>query len=170
MLARLEAKNLLSDGSEVKNLGLIMGLYIRLAATMRDGSLLEDNGVEINKKPAFTWKPSRFDDYIHAYANKFGITLRGVDNLDEVTAELEDVSVIISDEAAWGWTDSFKSYSKDYARGSPMGGSKAKIGGDQFDITAWSSAERKAHSFNNKDPLTKQDRDALKAGMVLSIM
>lgn len=93
MLSRLEAMDLFSEGSEVKNLGLIMTLYIKHASDMRDGSVLEDGDEEKLKKTSFKWNPSRYDDYIHAYANKYGIRLHGVDNVEELTAELQDVNL-----------------------------------------------------------------------------
>lgn len=70
MLSRLEAQNLLSDASEVKGLGLIMTMYIALAKDMRGCDLLDGSESSQLKKPQFDWGPSRFDDYIHAYANK----------------------------------------------------------------------------------------------------
>lgn len=43
------------------------------------------------------------------------------------------------------------------------------IGGDQYDITTWSSAERKKHSFDKKDPLDKKMIKALKQGLVMQL-
>lgn len=170
MLSRLEAKDLLADVSDVKNLGLIMALYIKLAATFRAGSLIEGSEKDKVYKPTpFTWTPSKFDDYINGFATKYGITLRGLPDMDDMTADLETDVRLPADEAAWGWDKTFKKYSKRYARSPPMGGGKAKIGGDNFDITAWSSAERKKYSFDKKDPFSKKDLDALKTGMVMSV-
>lgn len=167
MLSRLGAEDLLADVSEVKNLGLIMALYIKLAADFRSGSLLEEGEDEKTTKPSrFSWTPSHFDDYINGFATKYGITLRGLDNIDDLTADLKTDVQLPADEASWGWDKAFKSYSKEYAACPPVGGGKPHIGGDNFDITSWSSAERKRYN-SNKDPLTKKDLDALKAGMVM---
>jgi hypothetical protein len=43
------------------------------------------------------------------------------------------------------------------------------LGGDSLDLTTWSSAERKAHSFEKKDPLGKEIMDAIKKGEVLQV-
>lgn len=146
MLARLEREKLLQDqSSEIRNLGFIMSLFISLASEMRDASLLSDDGEEAVKKssPRFKFNPSDFDAYIVAYANKFGITLRGPDDIDEMVADLDtDAKLPASGEDPWGWNDALKSYSKNYATKPPVGGGKAGIGGDSLDITSWSSAQR----------------------------
>lgn len=171
MLSRLGAEDLLADVSEVKNLGLVMALYIKLADGFRSASLLEGDEEEKIVQPApFRWTPSKFDDYINGFASKYGITLSGLDDIDYLTADLDTDVQLPSDETSWRWDKAFKKYSKRYATSPPMGGGKAKIGGDNLDITAWSSAERKKYSFDEKDPLTKQDLDALKAGMVMQMM
>lgn len=169
MLSRLEALNLLSDGSPVKNLGLMMTMYIRQASTFREGSLLEDDDEEKLTKPSFKWEPGRFDDYIHAYANKYGIRLYGVDNIDEVTAELKEVSLPATGEHLWDWPAKFEEFKEDGAFPRLVGGRPAVFGGDSLDITSWTSAMRKKYSFGKKDPLGKKELDALKSGMVMSL-
>ncbi|KUI56209.1 hypothetical protein VP1G_03611 [Cytospora mali] len=167
MLARLEREQLLEDQSpDIKNLGLIMTLFIKLASVMCESSLLQEDKQETVKPSKFKFTPSDFDAYILAYANKFAITLQGLADLDELLAELDTYATLPpSGQDPWGWDAALKSYSKDYStRG------KAIIGGDNLDITTWSSAERKQHSFTKKDPLTKKDLDALKSGGVLHIM
>lgn len=173
MLARLEAQNLLTEGSVVKNLGLIMSLYIKLPESLRAGSVLEDDQTETLTKPSrFTWKPTRFDDYIHAYANKHGITLYGINDIDELTAELDTNAALpaATGDEAWGWTNAFKTYAKKYPSQPFIGGGKAMVGGDGLDITSWTSATRKKHSFSKKDPFSKKDLDALKEGLVLQML
>lgn len=170
MLARLEAQNLLNETSEIKNLGLIMGLYIKFSADMRYGSLLEDDEEETIAPPEFTWTPSNFDHYINAYATKFGITLHGPSNIDGLTAEMDTDLLLPTAGESWDWDTAFKSYQKRYATSPPMGRqSKPQIGGDNLDITTWSSAERKGYSFSKKDPLKAADLKALKEGMVMNI-
>ncbi|KAL2811697.1 hypothetical protein BJX63DRAFT_433208 [Aspergillus granulosus] len=46
---------------------------------------------------------------------------------------------------------------------------KAKIGCDDYDITAMTSAECKKHKFNRKDPLGKQELDTIKDGLVMQL-
>ncbi|KAJ5647183.1 hypothetical protein N7490_003555 [Penicillium lividum] len=59
----------------------------------------------------------------------------------------------------WGWKKTLSQYKKDYGR--------PKIGGDTHDIATFTPAARKKEAFDNKDPLSKKDIDALKAGMVM---
>lgn len=168
MLSRLEAMNLLSDTSEVKNLGLIMTLYIKYASYVRVDLLgeLEDEKL---KKPSFEWSPSRWDDYIHAYANKYGIHLHGVDDVEELTAGLEDINLPAPGDHLWDWPRALKTYKKEGILVPFAGGRKGGFGGDGLDITSWTSSTRASYSFHDKDPLGKKERDAIKAGMVLSL-
>lgn len=171
MLARLESQKLLDETSGVKNLGLIMALYIKFAAESWVKDLLDDDGEEeANTHPSqFTWVPGNFDDYINAYANKYGITLYGLVDMDGLTATLETDVSLPTAEADWGWAASFKAYQKRYGHSSSWGRgpSKGKIGGDSLDITTWSSTERKQASFDKKDPFSATDLKNLKAGMVM---
>lgn len=167
MLARLEAQNLLKENSEVKNLGMIMALYIKIASVMRSGDLLEVDEEDTHGR--FTWDPSSFDDYVNAYGTKYGITLYGPPKLDDLTANLDTDVTLPTAEASWGWTKAFKAYQRSYASGAPqVGRGKSTIGGDALDITTWSSADRKGYSFDEKDPLTAAEIKSLKAGAVLS--
>lgn len=164
MLARLEAENLLDDNSSVKNLGLIMALYIKIASVFRHGSLLEEDAEEVCPNPSrYTWIPDRFDDYINAYAAKFGITLRGLDDIDEMTAKLNTEVSLPASGGSWEWSKTFGVYQKEYP------GEAGKIGGDSLDITTWAAAERKEKSFDRKDPLSAALMRNIKKGMVMSL-
>lgn len=164
MLARLEAENLLDDNSAVKNLGLIMALYIKLASVFRDGSLLEEDAEEVCTEPSrYTWIPDRFDDYINAYAAKFGITLRCLDDIDEMTAKLNTGVSLPASGGNWEWSKAFKSYQEEYP------GEAARIGGDSLDITTWTAGERKEKSFDRKDPLSAALLKNIKKGMVMNL-
>lgn len=156
MLARLEAQNLLTQTSEVKNLGLIMALYIKAVADLRSGFLLEDE--EEVTDATFTWTPSNFEDYINAYSTKYGITLHGPPGIDDLTSNLDSDVTLPTAEASWGWTSAYKAYKR----------SHGNIGGDGLDITTWSSADRKKYRFDSKDPLKAPELKALKAGAVMS--
>lgn len=94
MLAQLEHLDLLKPDSEVKNLGFIMALYIKLAAT-EDILDLEDVTDEIKKNngtdETFTFVRSNFPSHILAYAKKYNIIkLVGPTDIDEVVEDLED--------------------------------------------------------------------------------
>lgn len=168
MLSRLENMDLLSEGSQVKNLGLVMTLCIKQASDARGMDLLQDEDEDKLKKPSFKWVPDRCDDYIHAYANKYGIRLHGVDSVEELTADLKDVSLPAKGDHLWDWPAKSKSFKKAAALPNHFGRG-AVFGGDGHDITSWPSATRAKHSFSKKDPLGKKERDAIKDGMIMSI-
>lgn len=168
MLALLGSKKLLAYPSEVMDLGVVMALYMKMAQGLRGGfSLLEGeeedkNGVNI----------CQFDNYVLAYANKYGIPLQGPDDVDEIAAECDGtVSLPVATAAnpdPWGAMAAIQKYEKGHGstKSRKGRGTKAAIGGDSHDITAFSSAERKAHSYNKKDPLGKQEILSLAMGMI----
>ena len=163
MLASLESKKLLSETSEVKDLGLVMALYMQIARSLRkDLSILQGSK-----------DMSRFDNYVLAYANKHGIPLVGPADVDEIAAACDGTVKLPSATAAkpdpWGAAAAVKKHEKAYAMGglqTGKRGGKAKLGGDAHDIMGWTSAERKAQSFEKKDPLGKREIDALKSGLI----
>lgn len=178
MLAQLEHLDLLKPDSEVKNLGFIMALYIKLAAT-EDIIDLEDVIDEIKKNngtdETFTFVRSNFPSHILAYAKKYNIKLVGPTDIDEVVEDLEDGAELPErDEKPFGdpWNLSgateeyFDNYTGYY---DGRKGWKTRPGGDTLDITTWSSADRKKASFDGKDPLGKEERDAIKKGLVMSL-
>lgn len=150
---------MLSDNSEVKDLGLIMGVFIKVANDVREYGVL--GGDE---------KFERFDDYVLAYAKKFGVTLRGPKNLDKLTAECEGTVKLPVATAAkpdvWSVYTAVNNYRK---QNGGMSGprSPAKIGGDHYDVTSMSSAERKQAAFDKKEPLPKEILQALKNGLLI---
>lgn len=170
MLADLERRELLKPDSEVQNLGLVMAMYIRLAAAMRDACDLDDGNNEQPDKPSEEDQKvdiARFDEYVHGYATKHNIKLVNLSKPDDL-AELGTRDPPPAEDDAWGWEAAFTEYVRDH--GTQSGPRQtAAIGGDALDITTWKSAERKAKSFDNKDPLDKKMRDAIKDGMVLQM-
>lgn len=78
MLALLESKKLLSDTSEVRNLDLVMALFMKIAHDVRDYGVLDGDE-----------KFEKFDDCVLAYANKFGIQLKGPKEIDQLAAECD---------------------------------------------------------------------------------
>ncbi|RVD80935.1 uncharacterized protein DFL_008819 [Arthrobotrys flagrans] len=176
MLARLERENLLGPDSRIKNLGTIMGLWMLAAKVFRGYDFLEADDEEEPlgpKKDKKNWLPSSFDNLILAYARKYNITLSGpskIANLIEECEEdtpTEDVDLPVPESNngpkadPFGFASNLKMYKSDH--GSP------KIGGDRFDITTFSSAERRDAAFDGRDPLNKSERARLKQGMVLMV-
>lgn len=166
MLATLERHDLLKPDSEVKNLGVIMALFLKLWGSDDSLGELDDKMLKKSKKP-FVFDLTHFNDYILAYAKKYNIKLLGPSDINDLIEDLEEVSLPPTSDDPWGWGPAFKSYVKDYS--TSVRGPSGRIGGDSYDITTWSSAERKRHSFTGKDPLSKKEIDALKKGMVLQL-
>lgn len=152
MLATLERNDLLKPDSEIKNLGHIMALYIRYM---------------VDALTDFSLDPTDIEAHIFAYATKNNIDL--VPDLEGSNADheklQEDAQKITLPEPTakkddpWNWAKCLGEYKKNYG----------PIGGDKLDITTWSSAERKKHAYDKKDPLDKQMVDALKQGLVMSL-
>ncbi|KAH2923232.1 hypothetical protein KXW15_004449 [Aspergillus fumigatus] len=123
----------------------------------------------------FTFVRSNFPSHILAYAKKYNIKLVGPTDIDEVVEDLEDGAELPErDEKPFGdpWNLSgateeyFDNYTGYY---DGRKGWKTRPGGDTLDITTWSSADRKKASFDGKDPLGKEERDAIKKGLVMSL-
>ncbi|KDN65805.1 hypothetical protein CSUB01_04988 [Colletotrichum sublineola] len=161
-LARLEREGVLAPDSEVKDLGHVMAGMLKVAAVFRGYSLLEHGTrVRKSKKRPFPYAEDSFDNYVAAYAKKHGITLRGVPGLKDLLVNVDDSVELPNEEHGddpWGWQAAFSEYKKG-----------RDIGGDNLDITSWTSAERKRAAFNKKDPLGKKEIDAIKNGMVMML-
>lgn len=181
MLAQLERKKLLSKDSEIMNLGLIMALFMDFARGARDYGLLEASKKELlghakNKKK---WEPQSFDNQILAYARKHDIDLVGPYDIDEIIADADaevDLPVEVSSTSKadpFGFARSLEYYKIEHGGvTSFLAGNKSSltpIGGDNLDITAWSSAKRKGKAFDKKDALGKAEIDALGKGLVLPV-
>ncbi|KAL4778436.1 hypothetical protein BJX76DRAFT_352627 [Aspergillus varians] len=170
MLATLESRDLLKPDSEVKNLSVVMAMYLVLADELRGESYLEfdfDQSFDV----------SRFDAYVLKYSEKYMINLQGpskieelIDNIiDEDEEEEEEHKIKLPHSSAdpWKWAAAHEAYAEDLGQISMVG--KKGMGGDSFDITSWTSAARKKHSFTKKDPLTKMEINAVKEGLILQL-
>ena len=182
MLARLEREKLLSKDSEIPNLGLIMALFMVFGHGGRDSGLMEESKREAlgPAKDKKKWEPHAFDSHILAYARKYDIDLVGPHRINKAVADADgdvDLPVLESNSTAksdpFGFAKALKKYKSDHggitAFLAQTQNSTAPIGGDNLDITTWTSAKRKSKAFNKKDPLGKKELDALKQGMVLTL-
>lgn len=147
-LASLERHGLLKPDSEVKNLGVMMGQFLRFQ----------------NICDSF---PEGLDTAVVAYAAKHNIQIQGLSDvrsrLESIRESDEEVVLPASDAEStdpWDFNGKFLDYIE---RNAPA------VGGDSYDVTTWTCAERKRKSFTGKDPFSKKDRDALKEGMVLQL-
>ncbi|KAI1654161.1 hypothetical protein F4813DRAFT_215619 [Daldinia decipiens] len=166
MLAQLDGLNLVGDATDVKSLGTVMAIYLKIASEVRSigGILEEDDDDRGGRKPKF--QANHFDDAILSYANQRGVTLQGPEDIDEITANLEGEVELPKKNAKdpWGFKTALKIYEKNYGKGKPHA-----IGGDDLDITTWTSSQRKQANFDHKDPLGKREIDAIKKGMVMQL-
>ncbi|KAI0198763.1 hypothetical protein F4808DRAFT_251282 [Astrocystis sublimbata] len=165
MLAQLDAMSLLGDTTVVKSLGCTMAMYMDLASEFRKTNALDDAPRETTAAKAKKLQPDYFEDAVLAYANKRGITLRGPEDIEDIKAEAEPLAGKIELPAAgakdpWGFKSELTKYKK------TNGG---LIGGDKYDVTTMTSAERKAKSFEKKDPIDKKMQDAIKEGLVMTM-
>lgn len=168
MLAKLEKEGLLKPDSDLKNIGVVMELYVQVARMLeRMADLLGDEeAVPLFKGSEVKFKPGLFHAYVKAYATKYNISL--MDWSRENDNELPELELPPPGDDPWGWEKSFKEYVNQHGgRSGP--GAKPIIGGDYWDMTTWTSAQRKAQSWDNKDPLDKEARDAVKYGMVIEL-
>jgi hypothetical protein len=168
MLARLEREKLLSENSEIKNLGLIMSLWVKNANAFQSNDLFEnaeEETVELKaldgSTQSFTFDLGNFDDYVLAYVNRHSITLPWTFDT-EGAAENCPIPTL---EDPWNTAAAFIKYEEE--NGKSNGDQKPTMGGDSLDITTWSSAERKAASMNRRDPLSKREITALRMGFML---
>ncbi|KAJ9354207.1 hypothetical protein DTO027B9_4833 [Paecilomyces variotii] len=146
MMATLERNDLLKPGSEIKNLGMVMGLAIRLDAYAQDMDSFED-----------------LPKYLYAYAAKHNIVLHDVPKDDEPEPVPATGKGSLPDPRAkknnpWGFAAELKKLAKEQ-----------NVGGDEYDITTMSAAERKNASFTKKDPLGAEEIKALKEGLVMQL-
>ncbi|KAI0972850.1 hypothetical protein F4678DRAFT_427145 [Xylaria arbuscula] len=168
MLAQLDGLGLVGDATAVQSLGCTMAMYMDLASTMRSANIIDDTPrKEYTRETKF--QPDYFEDAVLTYANKRGVTLQGPDDIEELMAQADgDIELPEKDDKdPWGWKAALKKYAKDHGTSRSSRGA-AKIGGDDLDVTSWSSAERKEASFTNKDPFAKKDIEAIKNGLILS--
>ncbi|KAL2267981.1 hypothetical protein VTJ83DRAFT_2827 [Remersonia thermophila] len=171
ILARLERDSRLGLDSEVKNLGLIMSLYVTIARTWQEVGLFENGKEETVELAAvdgssvqYTFNMDDYEDYILGYAARHSIRLP---DIEQPTQEAAEMLPVPSKEDPWNTASAFLEYEKMY--GKTDGRRPPAIGGDKCDITTWSSAERKAASHNGRDPLSKKDLEMLRNGMLLML-
>lgn len=146
MLATLERNELLKPESEVKNIGAVMGTFIRF----------------INDLQPCGIKWDKHDPKIKAYAAKHGIKIIGLNDpiYEQSSDDVEIPEATADANDPWGWK---KTYRK--LKNSRSG----LFGGDSKDITSWTPTERKRKAFDNKDPLSRSAINQIKAGGIMEL-
>ncbi|KAK3291610.1 uncharacterized protein B0H64DRAFT_409539 [Chaetomium fimeti] len=182
MLATLERFGCLKEDSEFENLGLVMALFMAFARYAKQCSELRDSNRQSlgPGKDKRKWYPHNFQDQILAYASKYHITLVGPHNIDDIIKKARaGADLPVPPTPEMGRVDPFalaknlKRYKEEQggltAWMALHSNSDTPIGGDNLDITTWSSERRKEKSFEEKDPLTEEHIEALKKGMVIAL-
>jgi len=171
MLSRLERIGRLKPDLEVKNLSLIMSLYIKLAHTLRASDIFtgsDTDKVELKavdgSAESYTFDLNEFDEYICGYADRHNITIPDT----SIDAGVADGLPIQTLDDPWNTPAAFLHYVENYGK---MEGPEdtPSIGGDKFDITTWKIAERKEASYTGRDPFSRKDLERLKQGMILNL-
>ncbi|KAJ5400482.1 hypothetical protein N7465_010971 [Penicillium sp. CMV-2018d] len=148
MLATLERNDLLKSDSEVKNIGAIMGLFIRFMVD------LEAYGIE--------WHGIYAD--IEAYAAKHDITIHGSNHPRYEKPSGETVPLFpeatFNSNDPWGWKTTLANLKKNQ---------RGRMGGDSKDITSWTPAERKKVAFDKKDPISRSLMTHIKNGRIMGL-
>ena len=144
LLTTLERNDLLKPDSEIKNLGALIGLFIRLIIDLEPYSISRKNN----------------DSNLKAYAAKYGIKLLGL-NGERYEKPVDGTTKLPSDKATdpWGWKKVFAGLKR---------GKGNYFGGDRHDITSWTPAERKRRAFDKKDPFPQEALDMIKKGGLIS--
>lgn len=161
-------KGKFKDGAIVYNLSWMLSLYLRVADEMRGNSVLDRAATTVPK--TFKYRAGNFDLYLRAFAKHLDVKIHG-DTQSSHDADEKVRMPKLGGRDPWGWDKSFLTFKT--AQATPdfgLGGeSSATIGGDKLDISGWSSAERKKHSFDNKDPFPKDIAKKLKEGLCLTL-
>lgn len=158
MLATLERNSVLKPDSEIKNLGHMMALWLRLSEDPSSifGVLQESAGTR------------RLGSIILAYATKYDIPLPNPGDLDPlkkvVLVKANKVKLPAPDAKKndpWNWAKALRDYERNYTI-SILGFASRQVGGDQLDVSAWTSKRRAMCAFDEKDPITEEVRNSLK--------
>jgi hypothetical protein len=147
MLATLERNDLLKSDSEVKNIGAIIGLFIRFIVDVEAYGINWDN----------------HDMKLKVYAAKHNITVHGLNHAsyEKSSGEMVDLPEATAGASdPWGWRKTLAKLKKANDR---------RLGGDSKDITSWAPAERKKAAFNKKDPISRSAMTHIKNGRIMEM-
>ncbi|EJP61470.1 uncharacterized protein BBA_09606 [Beauveria bassiana ARSEF 2860] len=165
MVARLERENLLS---EIPSLGAVMSMFVGLFTRLRKFDIVEKTRKITG---ASDYDARRLASYVLAYSKQYNITLTSyVDSeaYQEDWGEIKLPTPTMNKNDPWGFFGAVRRYHKRHSKGMAFHYCGfVGIGGDALDITTWKSDERLAKSLSKKDPLEKEDIDAIKQGLVL---
>ncbi|KAM7216755.1 hypothetical protein V8F06_007865 [Rhypophila decipiens] len=181
----LVARTFLTPWPPVDNLGLIMSLFMKLAAD-NEGDVYGlrighektpvDESVKLSladgRTTTYKYSIESFDRIIFMYLKKYAIPPTDLSGDKDMYCELDDELKQScppggTKEDPFGLNEAVKAYVETYGRQTGGPKSKAVMGGDKYDITTMSVKERKAASLTGKDPLSRKEIKNMKEGMVL---
>ncbi|KAK4233088.1 hypothetical protein C8A03DRAFT_39227 [Achaetomium macrosporum] len=151
MLARLERDHRLGPNSEVRNLGLIMSLFVKVGRDMSETYVL--SGLK--------------EDTVELRGHDGSTTTHGI-TLPDVTLDLDTTEPLPpqTPDDPWNTAEAFRKYEKKHGRlRGPL--ELPMIGGDEYDITTWDAARRKKASLTGHDPFSQRELIALRMGMTM---
>ncbi|KAF2496641.1 hypothetical protein BU16DRAFT_525798 [Lophium mytilinum] len=156
-LNALERADLLKPDSKVKNLPMVLSMFLSIADDLDGVGALENDMLGADNDR--TWLHA-----VVAYAQAHDIDLKGKGIYGTAEAvykfdgmDMEDFKKAGPDR--WGFKTVFKTFTAHWA--APSGPKKKTLGGESFDIIKKSAAYRKKHAFDRKDPLDMMDPDRL---------
>lgn len=166
-LNKLEAADLLKQGSSIRNIPLILSMYLMIADQYKEGmnSWWSDQ-IEIKD-----W--TRWPNRIVAYANQHNIELSdktGIKNTDKLVQKFGGAICgkfppkRKSGKDRWGYKRAHKDFTDEYGHRKTFFGRQMVVGGDAFDITQMTKEHRieKSYLGDGKDPLDEMEGPPLK--------
>lgn len=154
-LHELDRAKLLIPNSTIKDLGLVMSIYLDW------GHDFEDYGVE---EDDLMWRK-----HVLSYVKKAGIdivqegcagmtkTLEVYENIYPTIPALEDVEGKLT---RWKWRKFYQEYRKYYH-------GRRRLGGEEFNVLKMDRRRRAKYAFDEKDPLANFSDKDLEEGRVL---
>ncbi|KAI1871409.1 uncharacterized protein JN550_004403 [Neoarthrinium moseri] len=153
-LNEIDKASLLKKDSTIKDLGLVMSLYLQWSNGLGDYGIDGEENIGWRKDVVAYAKKARVDLEANGC---FGIG-KVVKLLDEEHDGIEPLPGAAKADR-WGWKKTLTAYTKSY-------GKRGKIGGEQFNIMKMSRKERASHAFDKKDPLAQFSEKDLREGNV----
>ncbi|KAJ5788045.1 hypothetical protein N7457_003035 [Penicillium paradoxum] len=146
MLATLERNDILKPDSEIKNIGAVMGMFIRFMVDLKDYGI--------------NWP--QHEPKIKAYAAKHDIKIYGLNDpcYEEPSDEVEIPEATAGANDPWGWKQAITKLREN---------KDEPLGGDSKDITSWTPAERRKASFDKKDPIPRSALNRIKQGLIMEL-
>lgn len=134
-LDSLDRAGYLKRDSEYKDLGFVIGTWYSALEQFEELASL------------------KIHENLLAYAKKGDLDVSTVFGTSEAMEESEVHLPKNSGLDTWKFAKHFKEHKKEYGQRKTIFAGPVYLGGDAYDITKWSSAERARYAFDGKDPM-----------------